>query len=101
MPAARPLAPPAPPAEAAASLEALWSAYTLRNDVARDAARMLLVIHIGLDQPKKVVQYFEVLKEKAPELVIPFDQIRAVGRAYTAIGEYERAYLVWRAVAEA
>ncbi|HWE36329.1 MAG TPA: hypothetical protein VG406_07125, partial [Isosphaeraceae bacterium] len=88
-------------AEAAAPLEALWSAYTLRNDVARDAARMLLVIHIGLDQPKKVVQYFEVLKEKAPELVIPFDQIRAVGRAYTAIGEFERAYLVWRAVAEA
>jgi len=88
-------------AEAAAPLEALWAAYTLRDDVARDAARMLLVIHIGLDQPKKIVQYFEVLKEKAPDLVIPFDQIRAVGRAYAAIGEHERAYLVWRATAEA
>ncbi len=88
-------------AEAVAPLESLWSAYTLRNDVARDAARMLLAIHIGLDQPKKIVQYFEVLKEKAPDLVLPFDQIRAIGRAYGAIGEHERAYLVWRATAEA
>jgi len=88
-------------AEAAGPLEALWSAYTLRDDVAKDAARMLLVIHIGLDQPRKIVQDFEILKEKAPELVIPFDQIRAVGRAYAAIGEHERAYLVWRATADA
>src|SRR5206468_5979799 len=51
--------------------------------------------------PSKVVKYFEVLKEKAPELVIPFDDIRVVGRAYGDLGEHERAYLVWRATAEA
>src|SRR5439155_15514380 len=88
-------------AEAAAPLEALWGAYALRDDVAKDAARMLLVVHIKDYQPRKVVQYFEVLKEKAPELVVPFDQIRVVGRAYADIGEHERAYLVWRATAEA
>ena len=55
----------------------------------------------GKGDPHKVVKYFEVLKEKAPELVLPFDRIAAVGRAYRAIGESERAYLVWRAVAEA
>jgi TolA-binding protein len=88
-------------AEAAEPLESLWSAYTLRDDVAKDAARMLLVIHIKDDNPRKVVQYFEVLKEKAPELVVPFDQIKVVGRAYADIGEHERAYLVWRATAEA
>jgi TolA-binding protein len=88
-------------AEAAPPLEALWSAYTLRDDIAKDAARMLLAVHIRHNDARKVVQYFEVLKEKAPELVLPFDDIRAVGRAYAEIGEHERAYLVWRAVAEA
>jgi outer membrane protein assembly factor BamD (BamD/ComL family) len=87
--------------EAAPHLEALWSAYTLRDDVARDAARMLLNIHIKNYDPRKVVAYFEVLKEKAPELVIPFDKIQVVGRAYTDIQEFERAFLVWRATAEA
>ena len=62
---------------------------------------MLLAIHIKEYDPRKVVQYFEVLKEKSPELVIPFDDIRVVGRAFGDIGEHERAYLVWRAVVEA
>ena len=88
-------------AEAAGPLEALWSAYTLRDEVAKDAARMLLAVYVADYDPNKVVRYFEVLKEKAPELVIPFDQIRVVGRAYADIKEYERAYLVWRATAEA
>ena len=62
---------------------------------------MLLTAHIREYQPRKIVQYFEVLKEKAPERVIPFDDLRAVGRAYRDINESERAYLVWRGVAEA
>jgi tetratricopeptide (TPR) repeat protein len=88
-------------AEAAGSLEALWGGYTLRDDIAKDAARMLLTIHIREYAPRQVVQFFEILKEKAPELVIPFDDIRVVGRAYGDIGEHERAYLVWRATTEA
>ena len=62
---------------------------------------MLLLINIKDYNARKVVQYFEVLKEKAPELVIPFDELLVVGRAYRDIGEHERAYLVWRAIAEA
>ncbi len=88
-------------AEAAGPLESLWDAYTLRDDVAKDAARMLLKIHIKQYDPRKVVKYFEILREKAPELFIPFDDIKVVGRAYADIGEHERAYLVWRATAEA
>jgi uncharacterized protein YfaS (alpha-2-macroglobulin family)/tetratricopeptide (TPR) repeat protein len=88
-------------AEAAAALEGLWAGYTLRDEVARDAARLLLAIHIREYDARKVVQFFEVLKEKAPELVIPFDDIKIVGRAYGDIGEHERAYLVWRATTEA
>ena len=36
-----------------------------------------------------------------PTWSLPFDQIRAIGRAYATIGESERAYLVWRATIEA
>ena len=86
---------------AAGPLEDLFGGYTLRDDIAKDAARMLLLINIDLDQPRKVVQYFEVVKEKAPELVLTFDKLLAIGKAYRAIGEFERAYLVWRGVIEA
>lgn len=88
-------------AEAAAPLGQLFGGYTLRDDIAKDAARMLLLIHIREYDARKVVQYFEVVKEKAPELVIGFDDLRVIGRAYRDIGEFERAYLVWRGVAEA
>ena len=87
--------------EAAAPLEDLFSAYTLRDDIAKDAARMLLLINIKEYNARKVVQYFEVVKEKAPELVVTFDDLLVIGRAYRDINEYERAYLVWRGVAEA
>ena len=88
-------------AEAAAPLEALFAGYTLRDDVLKDVAQRLLAIHIRDYQPRKIVQDFEVLKEKAPDLMIPFDEVAVVGRAYRDIGEYERAYLVWRAIIEA
>ena len=87
--------------EAAEPLEELFGAYSLRDDVARDAARMLLTAHIKDYQPRKVVQDFEILREKGPELVIPFDEVQVVGRAYRDIGESERAYLVFRAIVEA
>ncbi len=88
-------------AEAAAPLEELAGAYTLRDDIAREAARMLLTVHVRDYQPRKVVQDFEVLKEKAPDLIIPFDDVAVVARAYRDIGEHERSYLVWRAIVEA
>ena len=87
--------------EAAEALGTLWDDYNLRDDVARDAARMLLTAHIALENPRPIVRFFEVLREKAPDEVIPFDEILVIGRAYREIGESERAYLVWRATAEA
>jgi uncharacterized protein YfaS (alpha-2-macroglobulin family)/tetratricopeptide (TPR) repeat protein len=88
-------------AEAAGPLESLWRNYTLNEPNAKDVARMLLKVHIQNYDPRKVVDFFEILKEKSPELFIPFDDIKVVGRAYADIGEHERAYLVWRAMVEA
>jgi tetratricopeptide (TPR) repeat protein len=88
-------------AEAAPLLEELFNQYTLRDDVVKDAARMLLLTYVKDYDARKVVQYFEVVKEKAPELVVTFDDLLVIGRAYRHINEYERAYLVWRGVGEA
>lgn len=87
--------------QAAGPLGQLFGGYTLRDDIAKDAARMLLLIHIREYDARKVVQYFEVIKEKAPDLVLGFDDLKVIGRAYRDLGEFERAYLVWRGVAEA
>jgi len=79
----------------------LFAAYTLQDNVAKDAARMLLLINIQENQPRKIVTYFEVVKEKAPELILTFSQLMAIGRAYREINEYERAMIVWRGLIEA
>jgi len=88
-------------AEAAEPLGTLWEEYTLRDDLAADVARKLLTIHIEQNNPRQIVQFFEILREKAPGEVIPFEEIAVIGRAYRELGEHERAYLVWRATAEA
>src|SRR5262249_5059687 len=74
-------------AEGSAATEPLYSAYSLQESVAKDAARMLLMINIRADQPRKIVQYFEVVKEKSPELFLSFDQLLAIGKAYRDIKE--------------
>jgi uncharacterized protein YfaS (alpha-2-macroglobulin family)/TolA-binding protein len=66
----------------------------------KDAVRMLLDIHLASGPAAKVVQYCEMLKEKWPEEEIAFDQIVKIAAAYHELGEFERAYLVYRATAE-
>jgi len=69
----------------------------------REVARMLLWIHTSgaFYDARQIVKVFEVLRERYPQLEIPYDKILAVGRAYRDIGEPERAYLVYRATIDA
>ena len=64
-----------------------------------ELARMLLWIHTSSKfyDAKKIVELFEVLRERFPQLEIPYDKILVVGKAYTDIGEFERSWLVYRA----
>ncbi len=89
--------------ERLAQLVAEWNRadYRLRDDVAADCARMLLYLGIERGDGKQVVRFFEELKESQPELVIPFDKILGVGRAYFDLGEFESALLVFRGTEEA
>jgi hypothetical protein len=69
----------------------------------RDVARMLLWIYTEdkYYNASKVIEYFEILRERFLELYIPFDKILTVGKAYREIGEFERAYLVYKATMDA
>jgi tetratricopeptide (TPR) repeat protein len=49
---------------------------------------------------ERVVEMFEVLRERHPDLTIPFEKILAVGKAYRVMGEHERAWLVFRATVD-
>jgi tetratricopeptide (TPR) repeat protein len=68
-----------------------------------ELARMLLWIHTKPEfyDARRIVEMFEILRERYPTLEIPFDKILVVGRAYRDIGEQERAWLVYRAVISA
>lgn len=65
-----------------------------------ELARMLLWIHTKekFYDARKIVEMFEILRERYPSLEIPFDRILVVGKAYQDIGEHERSWLVYRAV---
>ncbi len=68
-----------------------------------ELARMLLWIYTKPEfyDARKIVEMFEILRERYPSLEIPFDRILVVGKAYQNIGENERAWLVYRAVVSA
>ena len=68
-----------------------------------ELARMLLWIHTKPEfyDARRIVEMFEILRERYPSLEIPFDRILVCGKAYQDIGENERAWLVYRAVISA
>ncbi len=76
-----------------------WGAE-LRSDRLREAATSLLYLAVDRDDPAAIVRFFEVLKEKDPELTVSFERVLAIGRAYRRLEEHERALLIFRAVVE-
>ncbi len=87
--------------EALELLEQLYEMDSEYNN--QQVAEMLLWIRSEPEyyNAEKLVEYFEILKEKNPQLYIPFEKILIIGQAYHDIGEYERAYLVYRATIDA
>ena len=78
-------------------LRYLFEEHRTRSE--RDVARMLLWIYTQEKyfDAEQVVEMFEILRERHPDLTIPFDKILSVGKAYRLIGEHERAWLIFRA----
>ncbi|MCE9595395.1 MAG: hypothetical protein K8S98_14505, partial [Planctomycetes bacterium] len=72
----------------------------LNEQTLSTAAGYLLFANIERNAPRDIVRYFEILKEKNPDLYVPFEQVMAVGAAYRAIEEHERALTIFRATIE-
>jgi hypothetical protein len=83
-------------------LEKLYEKHgaQLNDQPLRETAETLLYLAIGRDDARAIVRYFEVLKEKNPDLTVPFEQIQAVGAAYRKLDEHERALLIFKATVE-
>ncbi|MCC9609742.1 tetratricopeptide repeat protein [Blastopirellula sp. JC732] len=88
-------------AGAQAHLTELFSNWNLQTNYFQQTVRMLLDISLEQGNSAEAVRYFEIVIEKYPELEIPFAKLMKIGKAYHEIGEYERAYLVYRATVEA
>ena len=75
--------------------------WIVRNNPYRESVRMLLSCALASDEPERIVDYFEILREKYLDLVIPFEEIVRVADAYARTGQHERAYIIHRATADA
>ncbi len=83
-------------------LTELLAKWNVKPEVYKESARMLLDVNLaaGPRASAEVVRYFEIIKEKWPDLELPFEKIVKVAAAYDTMGEYERSYLVFRATTE-
>ncbi|MEX0586660.1 MAG: tetratricopeptide repeat protein, partial [Pirellulales bacterium] len=81
-------------------LAELIGGWNLSAEVYKDTARMLMESHLERGPASQVVKYFEIVKEKWPDLEVPFEKIMKVGKAYHDMGEYERSFLIFRATVE-
>ncbi len=78
----------------------LWPLFDRKHKYQeREVARMLLWVYTSEKHydARKAIAAFEVLSVRHPQLVIPFDKILVVGQAYHDLGEFERAWLVYKA----
>ncbi|GAB4145397.1 MAG: hypothetical protein Tsb009_17540 [Planctomycetaceae bacterium] len=86
---------------AAKHLTQLFQEYRLRDSVYKHVVQMLFRASQANKEDDALVKYFEILKERYPDVEVDFDAIMQVANAYRQLGEYERGYLVYRATIEA
>jgi alpha-2-macroglobulin len=88
-------------AEGADHLTRLLKQYHLQDAPYREAVQALFQAALATGQDQSIVENFEIIKEKLPDVEIDFPSILRVALAYRALGEYERSFLVYRATIEA
>ncbi|HEV3005705.1 MAG TPA: outer membrane protein assembly factor BamD, partial [Pirellulales bacterium] len=87
-------------AAAGAYLTELVEKWQLKPALYRETVTTLLDVHLAQGPDAAIVRYFELIKEKWPDVELSFEKIMRVGAAYEKMGEYERSYLVFRATVE-
>lgn len=81
-------------------LSKLYADWRLDNDKAKQAVQWLFSSSLAQQNDGDIVKYFEVLKERYPDVELSFEDILHVAKSYRELGEYERGYLVYRATVE-
>ncbi len=82
-------------------LTRLFRNYRLNSQTYKQTVELLFRTSLELNKDQYLVEYFEIIKEKYPDVEIDFDNILRVAAAYRELGEYERSFLVYRATVEA
>jgi alpha-2-macroglobulin len=82
-------------------LTPLFRDWRLQDNIYREVVQMLFETALAANAHGDIVQYFEIIKEKYPDVEVSFENILKVAQAYLELGEYERGYLVYRATTEA
>lgn len=79
-------------------LDAVVAAGRITQDEERDIARMRLWILAQKEDgdARALIGAFELLTERHPRLVIPFEKLLRVGAAYRRLNEFERAATIYR-----
>ncbi|MCU0978437.1 MAG: outer membrane protein assembly factor BamD [Pirellulaceae bacterium] len=85
---------------AAAHLTELIANWAPDLPTYQQAAGLLLDAQLQLNEPAEAVRYFEIIAERWPDQQVPYAKLLRIGAAYHELGEFERSYLVFRAVAE-
>ncbi|MEK7487528.1 MAG: alpha-2-macroglobulin family protein, partial [Planctomycetota bacterium] len=86
---------------AAPLLKELFETVALQDAYFKETAKMLLYVALEKKNSKDVVRFFEILKERYPQLVIDFGRIIKIGLAYGDLKEFERGLQVFKATVQA
>ncbi|MBM3333069.1 tetratricopeptide repeat protein, partial [Candidatus Sumerlaeota bacterium] len=81
-------------------LEALVAKWQLQAQPYEKVVETLLAANIERYDPNRIVKYFEIIYEQFPKKVLMFEQMLRVATAYVELREFERAYQVYRGMAE-
>ena len=81
-------------------LSRLFTDWRLRDEAYKQTVTMLFRTSLSAQSHGEIVRYFEIIKEKFPDVSVQFEEILQVANAYREIGEYERSYLVYRSTVQ-
>ncbi|WP_182868017.1 tetratricopeptide repeat protein [Rhodopirellula sp. JC639] len=83
------------------SLHQLHANWQLHTQPYQETVLLLFRAATQLDRHADIVRFFEIIKERFPEVELSFQEILNVALSYREIAEYERSYLVYRATVQA
>ncbi len=75
-------------------LNKVFTKHRLRDKYYKESCVMLLYISLANNNHNEVVKFFELLKERYPKLIIPFEKVLKIADSYHNIKEDERAIQV-------